>query len=157
MAHHLEAFVAERAQLEHMALKLPSAKVVDLAADLCLLPVTAAVKADITGSDEPAFAGLDLSEKLAQLAQECSRAGAIAYIEAHYLKGRDHQASAFWSQNKMTLEPSIEDTPWDPRESNDTRPVNKVLRILGLKPGSFDDEWDAAGLTRHNATENWAK
>ncbi len=141
-----------------MAEQLPSAQVCDLTDDLALLPLTEAVKAEALsegGSEEPPFEGLALSKDLVDCARKDSKSGALAYVEAHYPEGSNHQGAIIWSDGEIIFGPLIDDTAWDPREINENRPVNRALRTLGLQAGSYDDEWDAAGFTRHPTTEDW--
>lgn len=152
MAYHLEGFVAEKALAEKLASEI-SAKTVPFTDTLGIVPITDTVKA--TSASKASIKGFALPHTLLQAAQKRSTDGPIAYIEAHYAQGLNHQGAAVWSGETFTMEPEIDDTPWDPRESTDERPVNRALRALGVRPGEYNDEWDAAGMTRHPRTEDW--
>lgn len=153
MEHHIEAFVAEKAVLEKNAPSLPAATVLDLVQGFGILPVTKSVKAQAKGG--VAYKGLALAKPLADWAKRASTDGPVAYIEGHYPAASNHQGAVVWTQGAETLGPETDDSAWDPRENNEERPVNRALRELGLRVGEFDDEWDAAGLTRRYDTEDW--
>lgn len=158
MAFYLEAIIGKESLLERLAEELPSAQVCDLTDGLALLPLTEAVKSETLtegGSEKPPFEGLALIKDLAESAKKISKSGALAYVEGHYPEGSDHQGAIVWSDGEIVFGPLIDDSAWDPREPNENRPVNRALRTLGLQAGSYDDEWDAAGFTRHPTTEDW--
>ena len=152
MAYELKALIAKKTILEGLTRKLASAKVVELAGELGLLRLT---KALMSAQGPSPFEGLVLPEQAAQAAQESSRHAPIAYVEADYSKGKDHQGSVVWSDGKVSLGPLTNETAWDPRESHDLyeRPVNQALRALGVERGSYGDEWDAVALSRHSSNE----
>ena len=119
---------------------------------------TEAVKAEALAegsAEEPPFEDLALSKDLADCVRKASKSGALAYVEAHYPERSNHQGAVVWSEGEIIFGPLIDDTAWDPREINENRPVNRALRTVGLQAGSYDDEWDAAGFTRHPTTEDW--
>lgn len=159
MGFEIKALVAHKDLLAEMAKRYPSAKTAELVQGLALMPLTGPLRKEICPKEEgsPPFEGLVLCGHLADWAQETSRTGAIAYIEADYAGGVNHQSSVVWEGGKVSAGPFVDDTAWDPRESPlQDRPVNKALRTLGLKPDPGGDEWDTAGLNRKRATEDWA-
>ena len=92
----MEAFVGKAALLQQLAAALPSAQVCDLTDDLAILPLTEAVKAEAmtdSNSDKPPFEGLALLKDLAKNAKKISKSDSLAYVEAHYPEGSDHQGA----------------------------------------------------------------
>ena len=153
MGFKIEGLVAEKTLLEKIVEGLSTPKIVDLADGLFIIPLTRALKDEAAG--EPAFEGLSIPEPLAEKAKAASENGAVGYIEGDYPQSCNHQGAVLWTKGALSFGPEIDDTAWDPRETNEDRPVNKVFRTLGLSAAGFDDEWDAAGLTRHHDTEEW--
>ncbi|TBR17859.1 hypothetical protein EPO15_16025 [bacterium] len=155
MAYHLRALVAETALLTKLA-KPSGIRVVELTKELSLLPLTAAQEAKVPGKDDAtAFDGLKVSKKLALWAASGSKTGTLAYIEADYGAGKDYQAAVVWEGGDVSAGPWKDGTAWDPREDARERPVNGALRLLGVRQGDFNDEWDAVALARHIDTDQW--
>jgi len=161
MPFELKALVAEKRVLEKLAKDIGSAVITELVERVSLLPITADFEDEFTGEAAPGgtpFTGLGLSAFLAEKAKEASKEGTLAYIEADYKPGTDHQGAVIWQSGVLYSGPLVDDTGWDPRESPlQDRPVNHALRLLGVEPGRDGDEWDAAGINRCPATEDWTK
>ena len=159
MPFELRAFIAAKKTLDAVAGGLRGARVTELAHGLALLPLTASLEAEFGRGKEPApFKGLRLSAGLAEWARKASESGPIAYVEADYGPGRDFQAGATWSAGALSTGPLLDKTAWDPREpAMLERPINTVLRALGVAAQGYGDEWDAVALARHSRTEDWAK
>lgn len=156
MAYRLRALIAETSRLAALAKKTPGVRVVELTKELSLIPLTEAAEARIPGVEGPApFAGLRVSAKLAAWAAAGSRSGMLAYVEADYGAGKDHQAAVVWEGGEVSAGPWKDATAWDPREDARERPVNGALRLLGVRQGDFNDEWDAVALARHIDTDAW--
>lgn len=158
MALELRALIAAKDRLERLAGRFKSARVVELAEGLGLLPLTAELEREAGGAASGPFAGLRLGAALAAAAVELSKSGPVAFVEAAYGDGRDFQASVLWQNGRVTAGPLKADTVWDPRDEDlCERPVNAALRALGISADGPGDEWDAVGLARHRRTEDWAR
>ena len=161
MAFELKALISERARLVKMTEGFSSARVLDLADDACLLPLTKSLLEEIASKGEAGdgpFPDLSVNAVVAKLAEKASWAGPVAYIEAEYDTGKNYQGAVVWSDGEVRWGPTIESRPWDPRESPyQNRPVNKALREFGVKPddGGDEDEWDVSGINRYLTTEDW--
>lgn len=149
--------IAARTVLDGIARSLPGSRVADLADGLGLLPISVELESSFPAAERKAvFDGFRLSLRIEGLARSASSAGPVAYVEADYSPGRDFQAAASWAGGKLSGKPRIDRAAWDPREPAMTeRPVNSVLRALGVQCHDYGDEWDAVGLARHRRTEEW--
>lgn len=149
--------VGGRKVLDAVAQSLPGSRVAELAEGLGLLPITVELEAAFPAAERKAvFDGFRLSQRIEGFARSASAAGPVAYVEADYSPGRDFQAAALWAGGKLSGKPRIDRAAWDPREPAMTeRPVNSVLRALGVQCHGYGDEWDAVGLARHRRTEEW--
>lgn len=155
MAYRLRALIAETHLLQALA-KPAGVRVVELTKELSLLPLTEAQEARIPGKDAAGpFPGLKVGAKLAAWAAAGSKSGMLAYVEADYGAGKDYQAAAVWEDGEVTAGPWKDATAWDPREDARERPINGALRLLGVRQGDFNDEWDAVALARHIDTDQW--
>lgn len=159
MSFELRALIGAERVLAPLVLKLPGARLAELAEGLALVPLAVGVEAALEAEGRvPEFDGLRLGRKIAALAKEASKTGPVAYAEADYSPGRDFQAAVIWSGGRMLGAPKLDRAAWDPREpAMVERPVNAALRALGVQRGDYDDEWDAVALARHDSTEAWAR
>lgn len=156
MSYRLRAVVADLGILAKMAGEAKGVHVADLAHGLGLIPLTeAAEKAVPPAPGGAPFKGLKATAALAAWAAKASQDGPVGYVEADYGDGKDFQGAVLWSGGKVTAGPWTDATAWDPREDARERPVNGVLRLLGVGAGGFNDEWDAVGLARHTDTKDW--
>lgn len=157
MAFELRALIGPRSVLDGVSRSLPGSHVADLAEGLGLLPISFELESGFQPEERKGvFDGLRLSARVESLARPASASGALAYVEADYSAGRDFQASVLWAGGRLSGKPHADRTAWDPREPAMTeRPINAVLRALGVQRHDYGDEWDAVGLARHPRTEEW--
>ncbi len=144
MAYTLQAFIADEPVIraavpaDARAVRLPQGKaMIPLsdcmreAHDLPFLPLT----------DEGATA---VPDGIAAIAETIARRGKLAYVEAEFFGGVGTQACVTWDAAGQPSQPII-----------DVHAINTALQFLGVGIGDHHDEFDALGLGRHRATDEW--
>lgn len=161
MGYTLEAFFAPSTVFDRAKDHRPMMAVVPLAQQFALLPLTDEFR-DSFASITPAYAAFyKLTPALADWANELSRMGAIAYLEAEFFGGTGTHAAIVWKGGKVVLGPLHTEVRWDGKEIV-APPIrqnafNQALRYFGVTLGNSSDEFEALELGRHRGTESWAK
>lgn len=85
------------------------------------------------------------TQGMERLTRELSQTGEVAYIETDLFGGLGRQAAALFQNGELLLPPQEVDcfTQWVEREQ---RPINQVLRRLGVQKQQAEDEFSALGL-----------
>lgn len=141
MSHMIAAFVAERPAAEAVARAIGGAPIFRLRHDAFLVvPVTDdafdAVFA-ARGESEPVNPEFwRLTQALAEIANECSAHGAIAYVETDYFGGAGVQGAAAWRDGRVIVPPA----------TDEAGPINAALAAVGLMPANGCDAFDTLGL-----------
>lgn len=155
--YELRAMISFPDVLTPLAATRPPARIILLAQDLALIPVTDAVAASLHCSHlrpPPETGFRALTTGIYGALQVASMAGPIAYIEADYT-GRDGwQAAAVWSEGTIVYGPAYLH-PTEPFPPRGQAPIAEALRRLGATPIGRADEFVAIGLGRHRNTAAW--
>lgn len=148
MGYELCAVVGSEKALRAFTIGL-DVKVVPLAAGMSLVPLTdkllETLKAD-SGEDSKTVSPVFefLYRAIVDRAVAASEEGPLAYVEAGYFGGQGSQMAVAWDQGDMVMEPTDTENP-----------INRALRLLGVKAVPPDDEFDTIGLGRHRRTARW--
>jgi hypothetical protein len=141
MGHVIATFVAKRHAAAALSRALGNAPVYKLNhPEFLLVPVgddafDALVAA--RGPSEPMGPEIwRLTERLMELARECSAHGPIAYGETDYFGGAGAQSAAAWIAGKLALPPT----------THAAGPINAALHTIGLERINGLDEFDTLGL-----------
>jgi hypothetical protein len=157
MSHHIRGFIALRDNLARAVAGMLGAKVALLSLDFGFLPITD----QLAGDEELApFEHLErLTARLRAWAEEASANFPIAYVETDYFGGRGSQAAMAWIGGRLALGPIRTSDLQDGRVHATTplldRAINQALRLIGVKRGREQDEFDALGLGRHRSNDSW--
>ncbi len=147
MGHCVEAFVAEKANLERIQNKYGFSKVVELSHGLCLLPLIEELYDAVEERRESALSDEHfqyLSPKIGELLLAHSGGRGIVYFETDYFGGDGAQCAVFAKEGKVLLEPSHEDDA-----------INQALRLLGVAIADRRDEFDEIYLGWFRDNEDW--
>jgi hypothetical protein len=82
-----------------------------------------------------------------------SKFGPVAYVETDYFGGVGSQRAALWQDGTLAFGPVFIDVG-QPVPGAGT-PISQVLARLGVARDGYVDEFEAVGLQRHRATEDW--
>lgn len=150
----LEAVIGGEPVLRVLAAGVPEARVVPLAQDLSLLPMTDVLFDAVAVAGAPGLDGFwKAPAGFGRVLAACSATGPVAYVEAEYFGGTGTQSAQVWDAEKVVLGP----LHLGERESSAAAgtPISQALRRLGTTKGDHADEFDAAGLGRHRRTDDW--
>lgn len=145
MSYVIQAIIARPHALVGTA--LGQGRIVPLAQQLALLPLTRAVREALSLpfcplTDEGARA--TLPPGLVEMVRTASVGGRAAYVEAELFGGAGLQACLLAEGGTGTEGPQV-----------GPEAINVALRYLGVQRGASVDEFDALGLGRHRDTEQW--
>ncbi|WP_370381502.1 hypothetical protein [Catenulispora sp. GAS73] len=151
--YRLQAVIAAEPVLRALADGVEPALLAPLDQGLTLLPITDAFLDTFLDSDGVADDVAEVPAGFSRALSNCSRLGAVAYVEADYWGGAGTQRAQVWASGHVVFGPlsSVEGEPFAPEGS----PISQALRLLGATKGDFFDEFDAVGLGRHRDTERW--
>jgi hypothetical protein len=155
MSYTLSAFIAELNVLHAVSEQYPPMITVPLKQGFGLIPMTSQVaqyfeyesKKDV-GQDEFYW----LSPYMTLIAAKASTLGKIAYIEAEFFGGAGHQASILWGNGAVLFGPL-----WAERLPISEMPINRVLRLMGVRVENSLDEFATLELGVYRATDAWLK
>ena len=154
MAYPLEGVVGATATLAAFAGRVPAAVVVPLRHGIALIPLTDDLHDTVTAGTGPAPLGFwELPPGFDRELAALSTTGPVAYVEAEFFGGTGTQRAALWRAGGLALGPLsvTEDEPFPETGS----PISRVLAELGVPRAGAHDEFEAAGLSRHRATDDW--
>jgi hypothetical protein len=83
-------------------------------------------------------------ESIAFVVESMARSGKVAYVEAEFFGGTGTQACVTWDVTGQVSQPVVDDSA-----------INAALKFLGVRKEHHQDEFDALGLGRCRATEEW--
>ncbi len=143
MAYDLQAIIGKQQTLTQHASDFKHVKVVLLAQDIAMIPLTNNLYDEIADGVE-----VERFEKLTsgveKWVQRISAIAPVAYIEAEFFGGTGGQSAVAWSGGYRVL---------GPLHSLDA--INKTLRFLGVRTDGAYDEFEAVELYRHRFTDYW--
>jgi hypothetical protein len=155
MGYELKAVIAGSGILEAGARDLPHAVLAPLEQGLSLLPITEEFFDSVTdGAPIGAHGFYFLPGGFESVLAAWSQAGPVAFVEASFGGGVGRQDAAVWSAGEIVLGP-LHVEPQQPFGAAGS-PISQALRRLGVVARAGEDEFVAAGLTRHRYTETWA-
>lgn len=169
MGYQLAALIGAPTVLVGVAAALPDARVVDLTAELALVPLTEPVCAQLSAATGPADAQpvrgfRKLTGTLARLAAQGSKTAPLLYVEAETFGGPGSQAAIAWRDGRVSWGPVLTQDRDEGREDEGfvtgvglrNWAINAGLRHLGVrKAPDAIDEFDTVGLGRHRNTDHW--
>jgi hypothetical protein len=143
MGYYLQAIIGKQQTLTQHASAFQHARVVPLAQDIAIIPITDDLYDEIAdGGEVERFE--KLSPGVEEWAQRISAVAPVAYIEAEFFGGTGGQSAVAWSGGSRVL---------GPLHSQDA--VNEALRFFGVRVDGAHDEFAAVGLDRHRDTSDW--
>jgi hypothetical protein len=146
MSYEIEALVGKRELLAKHVLGLCHARVISLAQEVAIIPVTASFFQEVTGEATGRLYGFQyLSPPLAAWAERASLGGPVGYVEAVFCPAMGTQWGIVWQGAGIAAGPY----------SKDADAINKVLRLLGVRASGANDEFDTVGLGRCRSTSAW--
>ena len=86
----------------------------------------------------------EVPEGITLIAESIAKTDRTVYVEAEFFGGTGTQAHVTWDREGHASKPVV-----------DASAINAALRFLGVQIGDHHDEFDALGLGRHRATEEW--
>lgn len=155
--HDVKALVASTSVLAELIVRFGAATLCPLVQGFAMLPITDAVAREIAPgrtSIEPENLRIpDMAAGVANIAEELSRSGPVAYISTEYFGGAGGQDVVVWDGGRVILQLS------DGSEGSiawPNSPVSQALRTIGVKAEDGKDEFDTVGLGTHRSTDRWA-
>ncbi len=143
MGYYLEAIIGNQQTLAQCASAFQHARVVPLAQEIAIIPIT-----DDLFNEIPRSGLVERFEKLStgveKWAQHISKVAPVAYIEAEFFGGSGGQSAVMWSGGSRKF---------GPFHSEDA--INQILRLFKVQLDGAHDEFDAVGLGRHRRTNRW--
>lgn len=157
MGYELRALIIPKA-LDRKISRDVGVEPVALPVDLALIPITDATFDRLGGGGgrfEDTFSYL--SPAIETIARQASFDAPVAYVEADIFGGSGTQAAIVWHEGAVLYGPVRADFGWPPppEPTRPAWPFNCALRHLGVARGDAVDEFEAAGLGRRRATEEW--
>jgi hypothetical protein len=150
MAHCVHGFVALRSDLEKSIATLPKAGLCELSQGFAFVPITdAMVDPSEPVSSQQMFS--ELTRRLEEWGLACSANFSIVYLETEYFGGLGSQAAIVWRAGKTVFGPAREKA----MQATLERPINGVLRCIGVQRGTMSDEFQAIGLHRFRNDDDW--
>ena len=144
MAYTLQALIADEAVI---SVAIPSSSVlVRLPQRKAMIPLSDGMREvhDIPFLPLTDEGAAEVPDGIIAIAEAIAKAGRVAYVEAEFFGGDGTQACVTWDETLKASQPVV-----------DASAINTALRFLGVTVGDHHDEFDALGLGRHRATEDW--
>jgi len=85
-------------------------------------------------------------ESIALVVESMAKSGKVAYVEAEFFGGTGTQACVTRDVTGQVSKPVVDDNA-----------INAALKFLGVRIEDHHDEFDALGLGRCRATEDWER
>ena len=143
MGYYLQAIIGTQRTLAQHASAFQHARVVPLAQDIAIIPLTDDFHEDIADVGE--VEGFEkLSPGVEEWVRRVSVVDPVAYVEAEFFGGTGSQSAIAWSGGSRVL---------GPLHGKDA--INQILRFCGVRRDGAHDEFDAVGLGRHRHTDDW--
>jgi hypothetical protein len=150
MGHAVQALIILEAAVAAANTALEHTRAVPIGKGLSIVPITDetfdALRARFPNVEDPSAPEFyKLSGPIMIVARQLSVFGPVAYIETDYFGGTGSQSAMVWSQGEITMPPT----------QSDGGPINRALRLLGVRAGLTQDEFDAVGLGRNRSNDQW--
>jgi hypothetical protein len=143
MGYDIQAIIGKQSELQTHSADFASAVVAPLAGGLALIPITDELLDEVgAAGDSGRF--YKFTPAVANWLRTISASGPTAYVEAEFFGGVGGQGATVWTRGEQLLAPT-----------HDSHAINIALRLLGILPGTFHDEFEAVGLPRHRHTDDW--
>jgi len=79
------------------------------------------------------------------LSLDLSHHGPVAYVETDYFGGAGVQAATVWESGSVRM----------PAQKAGKGPINRALRLMGVRAGLLQDEFDVVGLGANRSNDDW--
>jgi hypothetical protein len=147
VGHFVQGLIAKQTCFQACSEVAPRSRVASLDQGFGLLLVTDAPDSRCNDPIPP---------KIAAVAQELSLRAPVAYIETEYFGGAGGQRAALWRDGAIiqVCETSDERGTEASTPLRD-RPINTMLRAIGVEIGPHLDEFEAIGLDQFRSHEDW--
>ncbi|MFI0448351.1 hypothetical protein [Actinomadura sp. 6N118] len=152
MSYVLYGVVGDFDRLRLLTGDLPRAVVAPLEQRLGLLPVTHEIFDELTDERRGDGPFVFMSPAFAEVLEDWSRGGRVAYVEADFFGGSGNQTAALWENGRQTWGP---EHAWSSKRPRESWPINAVLARLGaVEVGPFD-LFDTVGFGQARDMEDW--
>jgi hypothetical protein len=146
MAYDIQAFIADEAAIRSAVPE--GAAVIRLTQGKAMIPLSDRVREAhdlpfLPLTDEGAS---EVPDGISAIGEAIARQGKVAYVEAEFFGGVGAQACVTWDAAGQPSQPLV-----------DVHAINTALQFLGVAIGDHHDEFDALGLGRHRATNEWLR
>lgn len=150
MGHAIQALLIPDAAADLVPEQLPHTRAISIGHGIQLVPITDATfdalrEQDPDSPDPPDVEFWKLSGPIVRVALDLSQHGPVAYIETDYFGGAGEQAATVWEAGKVRM----------PAEQAGKGPINRALRLMGVRAGRLQDEFDAVGLGKNRSNDDW--
>ncbi len=155
MTYQLQALLASISTLEAAKQNDSDLTVVPLRQGIGIIPIPYSLIKQKRSQEIPLEPGQlfrFMDDWIVQILKTTSFVDLIAYIEVDYFGGTGHQAAVLWKAGKITLGPL-----WDEKSPLRRKPINRVLKRMGVKLEDHIDQFDEVGLGAHRWTDDWLK
>ncbi|HEX6169013.1 MAG TPA: hypothetical protein VFZ33_04920 [Chitinophagaceae bacterium] len=146
MGYTLFAFVGKEPELRTVAGKFKNAKVIMLDHGIGIIPMSGDLYDEMNNfeSADEVENFIYLNSNIQNKILELVSTGTIGYIEADYSGGHGEQAGIIYKDGVR-----------DSFSSNRLGAINSVLRRLGVKPSTGQDEFETIGLNKNRSVDDW--
>lgn len=100
-----------------------------------------------------------INKGVLNMARQLSLTTPIAYVWAEFFGGTGEQWAQLWRGGEITLTPETNYVQLGYKDgiASEKRPINSVLRALGVSREGSPDEFEAIGLARHRTMQSWSE
>lgn len=149
--HSVEAIITTENFAQELAGTFVSLRRVTLTQGYIMIPLTEALKDDIEeliGMPSMAYDCFHkLSDSIVQMIKDARCADKVAYVETEFFGGVGEQAAIVWENGDIIYGPEFAD--------NCSQPINRALKILGVRIIKSPDEFEEINLHWIRSTEKW--
>lgn len=147
MGHHITGIIGRKDLLEGFCDRGPRLRAIELSLGLAWMPITAAIADEMCATQKREFEVVDdafayFGSVVADLMNEMSEQGPVAYVETDYFGGTPSSLGGGRGQIATVIS--------DKQRVLVRGTVNEALRLLGVfRSTKARDEWDTIGLGDH--------
>jgi hypothetical protein len=150
----LHGIVGESNLIRALADDAEHGPVATLRAGFAMIPVTAALVEELSGSAVEWLYPAPLPPDFADTVAEWSKRGALAYVEADFFGGDGWQRAAVWRAGALVSGPTLDKEFRGPRES---WPINAALAELGAPRARGLDLFEDVGFDAQRDMTDWLR
>ena len=150
MGHAIQALLIPDSAAGLVPEQLPHTRAISIGHGIQLVPITDetfdALRERYPALPEPPDVEFwKLSGPIVHVALELSQHGPVAYIETDYFGGAGEQAATVWDAGRVRM----------PTQQARKGPINEALRLMGVRAGLRQDEFEAVGLDANRSNDDW--